>query len=151
MNYYNGFSPQQRESKRRALHQVFPGRSHPYFRGACHMCGDPASLVAPHAEDYSKPFKWFRPAVYALCATCHSRVHRRFAAPIAWECYKRHVRRGGYGSDLRVTHVSTELRKLADALKRGERYPLALMRSVVAKRQWWDRLMTTASRPRRPS
>src|SRR5437016_2312493 len=101
MDFYNGYTPQEREKKLRAMHKVFPGRSHPYYSGPCDMCGDVNAKVAPHTEDYSEPYRWERPAEFALCATCHGRLHKRFKNPLAWEAYKRHVKRGGWGSDLK--------------------------------------------------
>ena len=88
MNYYNGYTPKEREKKLREHHKQFPNRSHPYYGGSCQMCGDPHSSVAPHSEDYSEPFLWYEPAEYALCRVCHSRIHRRFRSPFAWEVYK---------------------------------------------------------------
>jgi hypothetical protein len=68
MDYYNGYTPSERSRKLSRLHNWFPNRSHPYYSGACHMCGDPSSPVAPHGEDYSEPYLWERPAVYACAA-----------------------------------------------------------------------------------
>lgn len=145
MDHYNGYTPFERNRKLRALHKAYPGRSHPYYLGACHMCGDPHSPVAPHGEDYSEPYKWERPAVFALCATCHGRLHKRFKSPFAWEAYKRHLRRGGYGSDLKaMPSVGRQVRKLAKALEEGKHIPLGPIqdRRLSDVHAWWESLTT---------
>lgn len=139
MKTYNGFSPQQREKKRRALHRVFPGRSHPYFHGPCHMCGDPHSPVAPHDEDYSEPFVWETPAMYALCRTCHGRIHRRSKSPSAWQAYVAHLHRGGYGSDLKERPISREIAKLSKTIQAGQGVHLEPLREVQICGRWWER------------
>lgn len=153
MTFYNGYSPQERRRKLRALHRLFPNRSHPYFQGPCHMCGDPTVPVAPHSEDYAEPFRWERPAVYALCARCHARLHRRFQEPEAWAAYKLHLLRGGYSSDLKDRPVIRELAKVTEALAAGRPIRLPLVRPVAAGPQWWEQLTIdprciTASWPR---
>ncbi len=143
MDYYNGYSPEERNRKLRALHKAFPKRSHPYYSGSCHLCGDPHSAVAPHGEDYSEPYKWERPAVFALCAPCHGRLHKRFKSPFAWEAYKLHLRRGGYGSDLKATpSVARQIRKLAHAMSNGKQFPLPLLpdRHLPTGHEWWELL-----------
>ena len=102
MNYYNGYSPEERERKLRASHRLWPAwRGHPCSRPPCHLCGDPQAIVQPHSEDYSEPYEWEPPFTYALCRPCHSRIHKRFSDPPSWLAYKLHLRRGGYGSDLK--------------------------------------------------
>ncbi len=118
MDYYNGYSPLERNRKLRASYKIFQNHSHPYYKGACHMCGDPNSPVEPHSEDYSEPYLWEQPAERALCKTCHSRLHKRFNSPYSWEAYKHHLRRGGYGSDLKEEpRVAREILRLAKSLK----------------------------------
>lgn len=141
MDSYNGYSSRERNRKLRALHKEFPAeRKHPYYSGPCHMCGDPASPVAPHGEDYSEPYRWERPAVYALCRTCHARLHKRFKTPHAWEAYKRHLRRGGYGSDLKLPSVGRELSRLAKALAAGVPFLLEPKRPAPSADAWWEAL-----------
>ena len=96
---------------------LFPNRSHPYYNGPCHFCGDPDASVEPHSEDYSEPYQWEKPAEYAVCNTCHSRLHKRFKNPSAWAAYKLHAKRGGYGSDLKIPGIAREVRKAALALR----------------------------------
>jgi len=142
MDYYNGYSPQERVRKLNALHKLYPGRSHPYYKGSCHMCGDPSSPVAPHGEDYSQPYHWERPAVYALCNTCHGRLHKRLKSPHAWEAYKLHLRRGGYGSDLKSPPVSRQISKLAKAQISGTPLLLEPLRPPPSPESWWEELTT---------
>jgi hypothetical protein len=142
MEWYNGYSPQERNKILRKLHKQFPNRSHPYYTGPCHMCGDPNTPVAPHTEDYSEPFIWDQPAEYAVCNICHSRIHRRFKSPFIWEAYKLHLRRGGYGSDLKSPHVARLVSKLAMALEVGDGFPLETLRSSPPTDIWWESLTT---------
>ena len=104
------------------------------------MCGDPNSPVAPHSEDYSEPFLWEQPAEYALCGACHGRIHKRFKSPFAWEAYKHHLRRGGYGSDLRTPPVARQVSKLAKALEAGAGFSLEPLRPSPPADIWWESL-----------
>jgi hypothetical protein len=140
MDFYNGYTPQEREKKLRAMHKAYPGRSHPYYSAPCHICWDSEAKVAPHSEDYSEPYLWERPAVYALCATCHGRLHKRFKNPFAWEAYKRHLKRGGVGADLKRPPIAREVGKLAKALSSNKPFNLAPLRPFDQPDLWWDRL-----------
>lgn len=142
MKYYNGYTPAERNKKLRISHQLFPNHTHPYYHGPCHLCGDPSAPVEPHSEDYSEPFLWEKPAEYAVCKTCHGRLHKRFDAPFGWAAYKLHVKRGGYGSDLKIARIATELRQAALALERGETPVLAALRATEPEDLWWDSLTT---------
>jgi len=134
VEWYNGYSPQEREKMLREHHKQFPNHSHPYYSGPCHMCGDPHSPVAPHSEDYSEPFLWEQPAEYAVCKTCHGRIHKRFKFPFAWAAYKLHLRRGGYGSDLKSLSVARLLSRLAKALESGSGFRLEHLRPPPGSR-----------------
>jgi hypothetical protein len=141
MEFYNGYTPQERAKKLRASYKVYPKRTHPLYRGPCQMCDNPETAVEPHTEDYSEPYRWENPAEYAVCKTCHSRLHKRFKSPFAWEAYKRHVRRGGYGADLKVSRIGSEVSKLAKALEARSPFPLAPMRQkVLTGSEWWEQL-----------
>jgi hypothetical protein len=142
MDWYNGYSPQERNKKLRELHKRFPNRSHPHDSGPCHMCGDPNSPVAPHSENYSEPFLWDQPAEYALCKTCHGRLHKRFKSPLAWEAYKLHLRRGGYGSDLKSPPVARLVARLAKAMEAGDAFPLETLRPSPSADIWCEKLTT---------
>ncbi len=140
MQFYNGYTPQEREKKLRASYKAYPNRSHPYYQGPCHLCGDPSCAVEPHSEDYSIPYLWERPAEYAVCKCCHSRLHKRFRSPWAWAAYKIHLQRVGYGSDLKVGSISREVARLAKALETGRPFPLApLPRDKdLTGDEWWQ-------------
>ena len=143
MNYYNGYSPKQRNKKLAALHRLYPNYSHPYYRPPCHLCGDSTAKVQPHSEDYAEPFLWERPAIYAVCSHCHSRLHRRFDSPASWLAYKAHLRRGGFGSDLRTPKIAREVSRLAKALESGQPFSLVSLRpSLHGGPEWWESLTT---------
>ena len=142
MNFYNGYSPKEREKKLRASYKVYPNRTHPLYRGRCQLCGDPNSPVEPHSEDYSQPYLWDNPAEYSVCKTCHGRLHKRFKSPHAWEAYKQHLRRGGYGSDLKTSAVAREISNLTKALEAGTAVsllPLPRNKGLTGA-EWWERL-----------
>jgi hypothetical protein len=141
MNYYNGYSPKERNKKLAALHKLYPNYSHPYYQPPCHLCSDPNAEVEPHSEDYTEPFLWERPAVYAVCTRCHRRLHSRFKSPMAWSAYKEHLRRGGYGSDLENPKVAREVSQLAKAIALGQPFSLEVLRnSVHSGSEWWEHL-----------
>ena len=143
MNYYNGYSPKERNKKLAALHRLYPNYSHPYYRPPCHLCRDATAKVQPHSEDYAEPFLWERPAVYAVCSHCHSRLHGRFASPASWLAYKAHLRRGGFGSDLRTRKIAREVSGLAKALESGQPFSLVSLRpSLHSGSEWWELLTT---------
>ena len=142
MEYYNGYSPQERARKLRAMHRQFPNRSHPGYLGPCQMCGDPNCPVEPHTEDYSEPYLWIPPAEYSVCRTCHGRLHKRFKSLFAWEAYKAHLKRGGYGSDLKRPVIAREVTSLAKTIEAGTPMQLPPLRPRSAADDWWDRLTT---------
>jgi hypothetical protein len=122
------------------MHKQFPGYSHPYYTGSCDMCADPEHPVAPHSEDYSEPYLWERPAEYALCSTCHGRLHKRFKNAVAWNSYKLHIKRGGYSHDLKNPSIADEVRKLTHAAEVQEHFELQQLRPFVQGDLWWDKL-----------
>lgn len=134
---YNGFSGSERLAKLREMHRKFPNRSHPYYRGPCDMCGDSDSPVMPHSEDYSRPYRWERPWMYAVCRTCHYRLHIRFKNPSAWEAYKLHLQRGGYGADLKLPVIGMEISSLCAEITIGTTFSLASLRPRNTNQAWW--------------
>src|SRR5438045_3878516 len=109
MESYNGFSPNERDANGAALRKALRDRSVPVPSGDCALCGDPNAVLEYHYEDYSKPYRWTRPAAYPLCRHCHrNKLHKRFANPKQWEAFKEHIRRGGYASDLRDRAIKQE-------------------------------------------
>ena len=96
-NWYNGYSPQEREIKFRVLKRLIDRGELPSASGPCMLCGDPDVPVEYHSEDYGEPFLWEPPAMRSLCRHCHrDKLHKRFSRHSAWEAYLMHVRRGGY-------------------------------------------------------
>jgi hypothetical protein len=148
---YNGYTGKEREKKLRAMDKEHPGRTHPYYKGPCDLCGDPDSPVEPHTEDYSEPYLWERPAEYAVCRRCHNRIHSRFTYPMRWEAYKRHLRRGGYGSDLKNSAHSESVCRLAKELQQGPGFELEPMRQPSAPDAWWEKLKTDPATQTDPS
>lgn len=140
MVFYNGYSPREREKKLRASYKIYPNHSHPYYHGSCHLCGDPGNPVEPHSEDYSEPYLWERPAEYAVCKTCHSRLHKRFKNPHAWLAYKIHLRRGGYGADLKKGTVAREIANLGNAIRAGVTQPSIpfIRKKSLTGTEWWE-------------
>src|SRR3954462_8344258 len=113
MNWYNGFSPEERARrgyKRSRKHPPASIRQPP-----CSMCGDPKPpKIFSHAEDYSVPYKWDPPASYPLCAACHARLHNRFQRPQHWYSYLAFLRRGYYGQEVTSSDIN-RLERLQDA------------------------------------
>ena len=79
-----------------------------------------------------------------LCArVCHRRkLHGRFAHPQNWQTYCAHVRRGGYGRDLKDPKVKAELRAYQAELKKGNRPPVLppIKGRRVRRGGWWTKL-----------
>jgi hypothetical protein len=111
MQWYNGFSPEQRLLKARAMNLALATGELATPTGPCELCGDPDVPVEFHDEDYSEPFRWEAPAAYRICRRCHRRLHLRFGNPLAWQTFLAHVRRGGYARDLLNPVICAELVK----------------------------------------
>jgi hypothetical protein len=156
MQSYNGFSPEQRYRKARAMHLALSSGELAPPTGPCQLCGDPRVPVEFHDEDYSEPFSWVAPAAYCICRDCHRRVHQRFTAPLAWLAFVAHVRRGGYARDLLRAAIRTELARYQQSLARGEPPPKLTVlraRSAVPAADWFSKLQaggTRSSRAGRP-
>jgi len=136
------YTPQERIRKQGVANRTFPG-GHPLSKGqVCQLCGDPDCKVEPHSEDYSEPYLWDNPAEYAVCKRCHNRLHKRFEQPAAWEAYKRHLRRGGHGSDLESSSVASEVRNVAKVMHAGvTAAELPRLRdSALTGDEWWEKL-----------
>jgi len=142
VNPYNGYTPKERERKLRASYKVFPDHTHPLYQGSCQVCGDPDTPVEPHTEDYSEPFLWANPAEYSVCKRCHGRLHKRFSTPHAWSAYKMHLRRGGFGADIKAGAVNNQVKSLTAALEVGKPFLLPpLPRNKVSTgTEWWELL-----------
>ncbi|MFZ3327742.1 MAG: hypothetical protein WA231_18480 [Methylocella sp.] len=92
MNYYNGFSPQQRLRALKWLNAEFDAgrRTRP---ATCDACGQTEGAIECHSEDYSEPFGEHI-GRYGVCHRCHMMIHCRFKNPEAWTAYKLHLRDG---------------------------------------------------------
>jgi hypothetical protein len=73
-----------------------------------------------------------------VCFPCHTRLHRRFKSPASWLAYKVHVRRGGFGSDLKIPKYSRELTRLARSIEAGHSVSLPVLRR--SDPPWWESL-----------
>jgi hypothetical protein len=95
MDWYNGYSPNERNAMGRAPSP--PDARKP----PCAMCGDPTpAKMQTHAEDYSMPYRWEAPAAYPVCLRCHSRLHARFDSPQRWRSFLQFLRRGWYAREV---------------------------------------------------
>ena len=112
--WYNGYTWKQREAifgELKRLRKKGDLELLAYFdsKGPCEVCGDPVPGDPPkprprpqwHSEDYSSPYRLSPPATFIICATCHSRLHKRFpdssGKPSDWKLFLAHLRSGGYG------------------------------------------------------
>jgi hypothetical protein len=132
-NYYNGYSWDERWAKEMVMNRLIARGEVPKASGQCTMCGDRDAKVEYHGEDYGLPYIWTEPATYILCQHCHrQRLHRRFDRPFHWLAYLAHIRRGGYGSDLKTVPsdpaVKAEFAAYVDALKNGQPFDLLALR-----------------------
>lgn len=142
--WYNGYNWDERYAKLRALKaRVASGQLRPAV-GPCQLCGDPDVPVEYHDEDYSEPYVWGPPALFALCRNCHrDKLHKRFLRPHGWRAFLEHVRRGGYARDLADPAINREVSRLAKAFAEGEPpMPLATLRPYVhtAGQEWFASL-----------
>lgn len=118
--WYNGYDWTQRDAKLRVLKRLIAQGAMAPATGPCQLCGDPEVPVEYHDEDYSQPYLWGPPALFALCRNCHrDKLHKRFARPHAWSAFLAHVRRGGYARDLKEPGVKRDVVRLARALAAG--------------------------------
>jgi hypothetical protein len=119
--WYNGYGWAERNAKLRALKRLLATGELPLAQGPCQLCGDPEVPVEYHDEDYSQPYLWGPPALFALCRNCHrDKLHKRFARPHGWLAFVAHVRRGGYARDLAEPELRREVAALAKALSIGK-------------------------------
>ena len=127
--WYNGFSPQQRAEHIKAVGELMASGELAPAAGRCDICGDPDTPVEYHCEDYGKPYKWNPPATYTLCRHCHRhQLHARFQRPELCATYLAHVRRGGYGRDLKNAVIKLEFQSYRRSVARGETVSLRQLR-----------------------
>lgn len=145
MEWYNGFSPNERNANATALKAALEAGDVARPAGRCALCGDTDAALEYHSEDYSKPYRWSEPAAYVLCRHCHrDKLHKRFKRPDLWEAFKAHVRRGGYASDLKKPDVKKEFETYRHAVREGRILVLRPLRPYSASpgSEWWQRLTT---------
>lgn len=143
MDWYNGYSPAEREAKGRAKWRLLRRGELVLWSGPCQLCGDPAVATEPHSEDYGEPYLWEPPAVYWLCRHCHrTKLHKRFLDPVGWAVFKAHVGRGGYAADLKLAEVKREVAGYRRALAAGSRRPeLKVLRAAsLSVGAWFEGL-----------
>ena len=144
MDWYNGYSPNERNAMGRA-----PAPS-VAKEPPCAMCGDPSPpKMQTHAEDYSKPYRWLPPATYPLCSRCHSRLHSRFDAPSRWQSFLKFLRRGWYGREVPSVELN-RLTQLNDAYPWSELPHDPPMRAD-ANSWWWESLTMDKASLRSPA
>ena len=92
MNWYNGFSPQQRARAGAWVRGQIDSGAVPR-PARCLACGQAEGVLDYHTEDYSEPFG---PHIYAypLCYICHIMLHCRSKDERQWNDYKAKVRAG---------------------------------------------------------
>lgn len=155
--WYNGYGWGERNAKLRELKRLVARKELSMAAGPCQLCGDPHVPVEYHDEDYSQPYLWRPPALFALCRNCHrDKLHKRFLRPSAWRAFLAHVRRGGYARELKESSVKREVFAVQLALERGVEPPaLPLLRPYqgVVGAEWFamlslDPAVTTPNAPR---
>lgn len=147
--YYNGYSWSQREAihhEKRRLESLGELGELSYIREKrpCDICADP-QRSAWHAEDYSQPFLFRPPAVYAVCMICHQRLHKRFVAPHEWRVFLAHVRSGGYGREFTALYSQEQRQEWITQAQGGKEPSLPVIRARSAgSAVWWERLSMDA-------
>jgi len=143
MTWYNGFSPNERKRMPGRVRLENSGETLPAEAGGpCMICGDPEVPVEPHAEDYSKPYRWTPPSAYWLCHSCHVKLHSRFSKPSRWKAFLAHVNRGGYSRDLKEREIEKEVNQYERAVANGHPIPLRPLREVSQSRSRWFASLT---------
>jgi hypothetical protein len=138
--YYNGYSPNERSRRVRALRKERTAIKSVASMGPCEICGDPEGPFDHHSEDNSWPYRLNE---YRLCRICHrQKLHRRFSSPNNWAAFCAHVRRGGYGRDTAKPAIKAELKNYQKFLNEGKKpnpLPLVVGR-LRGKGGWWEKI-----------
>lgn len=140
-NSYNGYNWQQR-ARIIPAYRKLTGKRAPFESDPCAMCGDPDRPPGEwHSEDYSEPFSFAPPQSYPLCKPCHSRLHKRFNAPLGeWDLFCLHLAAGGYGAEFVKLRSVNERRALCQQLASGSKVMLLRIRPREAGTDWWRAL-----------
>lgn len=147
LTYYNGYSGIERMKKFDEMNRRIASNKLDKPEGPCELCGDPKAEVEYHDEDYSEPYRWDKPAAYALCKHCHvQKVHGRFRFPHRWKAFLAHIRRGGHASDLYGPDAKPKYREefesCCEAVKAGKPAELQSLRTYKGDegREWFTNL-----------
>jgi len=144
-NWYNGYSWQQREALLKEKHRLekrgdterlsYFASEHP-----CEICLEPGQKQF-HSEDYSTPYLLRPPATFAVCRACHSRLHKRFDAPLDWQLYVQHVSNGGYGREYTALYNQAIRKHWTSQLAGGLTPTLRDIRPrTLNGKEWWQHL-----------
>jgi hypothetical protein len=146
---YNGWTPKERQTLQDALNRLHAQGLHPGTEGPCQLCGDADIRVKPHSEDYSAPYSFKAPAMYAICGSCHWHLHARFNDPERWAEFLHHVKRGGYGQEFSTPKVMKERKACRKAKLNGWIYKWHLTPGRVIRRggHWWLKLSMDPNKP----
>lgn len=153
-NWYNGYSPSERDKKFKELKKLIADGVLPPASGPCALCGDPDIPVEYHSEDYGEPYLWEPPAMYCLCRSCHRyKLHRRFWQQSLWLSFIAHVRRGGYSRDLKSPDIKHEVNCYRFAKVNGKKFNLKILRPYrhVVGEEWFANLTLEPSSLTSPS
>lgn len=142
-NWYNGFSPNERDKKFKEYKLRLKNGTISPPTGPCALCGDPDVPVEHHSEDYGQPYIWEPPGLFELCRHCHRhKLHKRFADVALWHAYLTHVRRGGYARDLKDKSIMEEVAQCKRAIQQGKAFCLRPLRPYTKRigHEWFAQL-----------
>lgn len=158
-NWYNGFSPKERNDKLKVMNRLIRLKELAPAAGPCALCADPEALVEYHGEDYGMPYLWTPPALLVLCRHCHrDKLHKRFTRHLSWKVFVAHVQRGGYARDLKDPVIKKELDQCKSLAEKGQSFSLRALRPYerIVGSEWFanisidpESLNDIASRPLR--
>lgn len=157
MNWYNGYSSNQRSALLREYHRKKRKEGFRFAGGPCAICDDPERPAdSLHSEDYSPPFSFAPPATYAVCPACHGRLHKRFNQPDEWRLFLEHLKCGGYGREFTKSYSLRQRRAWIETTRNGGRVELPQIRPrKLTGSEWWvvltldpQSLMAAWARPR---
>lgn len=93
MDYYNGFTPKERNASIPHQAKMIREGKWPKQPSECAACGRTEGKITRHAEDYFQPFPkddaWF-----PICPQCHYWIHNRQNKPSGWDAYRKEIREG---------------------------------------------------------
>lgn len=106
MNWYNSFSPAQRQAAFNWLKAEYAAgrRVRPV---KCDACGQTQGLIEPHSEDYAGPPYGDHIGAFGLCYRCHMMIHCRFRSRQAWDLYRQAIREGKQFAPIKGRHFGT--------------------------------------------